>query len=107
MVHHTDPETWDRDICCDCDDDKTVENPDLKSDQGNSCAHYLLVSNRIGKIAGEIFKPYPKNIPIQVADLQKHYDHKSGEIKNPQMEYYQYIHNNGPYIWIPVGSHQQ
>ncbi|KAF4804515.1 hypothetical protein TURU_007128 [Turdus rufiventris] len=33
LVHNTDPETWDRDICYDCDDDKTTENPNSKSDK--------------------------------------------------------------------------
>lgn len=44
--------------------------------------------------------------PIQVADLQDDFGHKAGDIEIQQLESYQCIHDNGPYIQIPIDSHQ-
>lgn len=45
--------------------------------------------------------------PTQVADLQENFGHEQGDIEIQQLESYQCRHNNGPYIQIPVDSHQQ
>lgn len=45
--------------------------------------------------------------PIQVADLQENFGHKPGGIEIQQLQSYHCRHDNGPYIQIPVDSHQQ
>lgn len=41
---------------------------------------------------------------MQVADVQD-YGHKPGKTEVQQVESYQCMHNNGPYIQISVSSH--